>query len=139
MRFLIRKRRSAPAVIIVALIDVLIVLVVFLLVTTTFKQQPALRLTLPESSQNLKAGAADNPPLLISIYPNGQLRLGTDETPVTFNQLSNAIVAHKSQPDARFAVRADTNAPWGQIFKVMDLAGKLQIKLSASARATGKP
>ncbi len=139
MRFLVRKRRTAPAVIIVALIDVLIVLVIFLLVTTTFKQQPALRLSLPESSQNLKAGAADNPPLLISIYPNGMLCVGANETAVTFQQLSNAIVEHKKQPDAKFAVRADTNAPWGQIFKVMDLAGKLQIKLSASARSVGKP
>jgi len=51
MRFLVRKRRTAPAVIIVALIDVLIVLVIFLLVTTTFKQQPAMHLTLPESTQ----------------------------------------------------------------------------------------
>ncbi len=56
MRFLIRKRRTAPAVIIVALIDVLIVLVIFLLVTTTFKQQPSLRLQLPESTQALKSG-----------------------------------------------------------------------------------
>ena len=51
MRFYIRKRRQAPAVIIVALIDILIVLLIFLMVTTTFKQQPALKLALPESSQ----------------------------------------------------------------------------------------
>ena len=139
MRFLVRKRRTAPAVIIVALIDVLIVLVIFLLVTTTFKQQPALKLTLPESTQSLKAGPADNPPLLISINAKGTFYLGTEPMAVTLTTLSNAIVEHKKLPDAKFAVRADTNAPWGQIFKVMDLAGKLQIKLSASAKSVGKP
>ena len=51
MRFFVRKRRQTPTVIIVALIDVLIVLLIFLIVTPTFKQQPSLRLALPESSQ----------------------------------------------------------------------------------------
>jgi biopolymer transport protein ExbD len=49
MQFYPRKRRHPPAVIIVALIDILIVLLIFLMVTTTFKQQPALKLALPES------------------------------------------------------------------------------------------
>ena len=77
MRFFIRKKHAAPAVIIVALIDVLIVLVIFLLVTTSFKQPPALRLSLPESTQALKTGANDNPPLIVSIDAQGLLRLGT--------------------------------------------------------------
>ncbi len=41
--------------------DVLIVLLIFLMVTTTFKQQPSLRLALPESSQAQKEGANENP------------------------------------------------------------------------------
>ena len=71
MRFLVHKRRSAPAVIIVALVDVLIVLLIFLMVTTTFKQQSALKLALPESSQAKKPGANENPPFVISIDNNG--------------------------------------------------------------------
>ena len=66
MRFSVRKRRTAPAVIIVALIDVLVVLLIFLMVTTTFKQQPALRLALPESSQAQKTGASESAPLIVS-------------------------------------------------------------------------
>src|ERR1035437_1912999 len=78
MRFLVRKRRTAPAVIIVALIDVLIVLVIFLLVTTTFKQQPAMHLTLPDSTQALKSGANANPPLVVSIGADGVFRVGAN-------------------------------------------------------------
>ena len=76
MQFYARKRRQPPAVIIVALIDILIVLLIFLMVTTTFKQQPALKLALPESSQAQKTGANEAPPLVISIDPKGNLRLG---------------------------------------------------------------
>ena len=76
MRFFVRKRRTTPAVIIVALIDVLIVLLIFLLVTTTFKQQAALKLQLPESSQAKKAGANENPPFVVSIDSNGSVLCG---------------------------------------------------------------
>jgi biopolymer transport protein ExbD len=65
MNFSIRKRRQTPTVIIVALIDVLIVLLIFLMVTTTFKQQPSLRLALPESTQAQKSGANENNTVLI--------------------------------------------------------------------------
>src|SRR5262249_47724727 len=59
MKFSNRKRRQAPTIIIISLIDILIVLLIFLMVTTTFKQQPALKLVLPESRQ-AKQGTADS-------------------------------------------------------------------------------
>jgi biopolymer transport protein ExbD len=114
MRFFIRKKRAAPAVIIVALIDVLIVLVIFLLVTTTFKQPPALRLTLPESTQALKSGQNENPPLIVSIDAQGLLRLGPDGLPVTPDQLNEHLRSEaEKNPNLKLAVRADKNAPWG--------------------------
>ncbi|MEI8290704.1 MAG: biopolymer transporter ExbD [Verrucomicrobiota bacterium] len=141
MRFLVHKRRTAPAVIIVALIDVLIVLVIFLLVTTTFKQQPALRLTLPESSQALKAGANENPPLVVSIDEKGGLRFGADSLPVTPDQLRTRLLAAvKEKADTKLAMRADKKAPWESIVKVMDLAKEAKIKLlSAFTKDAGKP
>jgi len=87
MRFYVRKRKQAPAVIIVALIDILIVLLIFLMVTTTFKQQPALKLALPESSQAQKTGASETPPMIVSIDPKGTLRFGADARPVTIERL----------------------------------------------------
>ena len=60
MQFTTRKRRQPPTIIIISLIDILIVLLIFLMVTTTFKQQPALKLALPESKQADKPGATDS-------------------------------------------------------------------------------
>jgi biopolymer transport protein ExbD len=141
MRFYVRKRRQAPAVIIVALIDILIVLLIFLMVTTTFKQQPALKLALPESSQAKKAGANESPPLVVSIDPKGMLRLGADARPVTAERLKEELLAQTAKtPDLQLAISADKMAPFGQIVKVMDAAKEAKIKMvNAFTKEAGKP
>jgi biopolymer transport protein ExbD len=126
MKFLIRKRRSAPAVIIVALIDVLIVLVIFLMVTTTFKQVPSLQLTLPASRQALRPGVNDNPPKVVTIASNGDVFL--DQYPYTVDQLQAQLAAIAARnPKVKLAVRADKNAPWGRMVEVMDAAKAARI------------
>jgi biopolymer transport protein ExbD len=138
MRFLVRKRRTTPNVIIVALVDVLIVLLIFLMVTTTFKQQPSLRLALPESTEAKKSGANENPPLIVSIDAQGNLRLGAEALPVTAEQLKSQLLADVGKnPNLQLAVSADKNAPWGQIVKVMDTAKEAKIKtLNAFTKET---
>jgi len=139
MRFLVRKRTHAPAVIIVALIDVLIVLLIFLTVTTTFKQQSALKLTLPESAQAKKSGANENPPLVVSIDTNGIYYV--DQTAKTFEQLQNELVSRAAKnPQLILAINADEKAPWGKVVKIRDAAAAAKIKtLVAYTRETAKP
>jgi biopolymer transport protein ExbD len=139
MRFYVRKRRQAPAVIIVALIDILIVLLIFLLVTTTFKQQPALKLSLPESSQAQKSGANEAPPLVVSIDPKGNLRLGQDAVPVTLDRLKERLQADmKTNSALKLAIGGDKDAPWGQVIKVMDIAKEVGIRESRAYAAEPK-
>src|SRR5580692_1272829 len=126
MHFFVRKRRTAPAVVIVALIDVLIVLVIFLLVTTTFKQVPAMQLTLPNSRQALKPGVTDNPPQIVTISSNSLIYLGVN--PCTLDQLQSQLTAIAAKdPKVKLAVRADKGAPWGRIVAVMDAAKAAKI------------
>ena len=141
MQFHIRKRRQAPAVIIVALIDILIVLLIFLMVTTTFKQQPALKLALPESSQAKKTGANETPPLIVNIDPKGMLHLGADAKPVTMERLKEELLAALAKkPDLQLAISADTAAPFGVIVKIMDAAREAGIKMvNAFTKEPGKP
>jgi biopolymer transport protein ExbD len=131
MRFFVRKRRSAPAVIIVALIDILIVLLIFLMVTTTFKQQSAMKLALPESSQSEKSGPGEDPQVVVSIDPQGNFRLGggPDALPLTAENLKSELVARAAKnPELKLAINADKAAPFGQIVKVMDAAKEAKIK-----------
>jgi biopolymer transport protein ExbD len=141
MRFLVRKRRQTPTVIIVALVDVLIVLLIFLMVTTTFKQQALLHVTLPETSQPLKEGASENPPLIVSIDARGGLRFGPNADAVTFDQLKDRLQAEGAKnPQPKLAISADKSAPWGKMVQVMDAVKAANIKsVSAFAKETAKP
>ena len=137
MQFTVRKRRQAPSVIIISLIDVLIVVLIFLMVTTTSKKQPAVKLVLPESKQS-KAGASENS-LVVTIPNKGPLSLGTD--PVTVEKLQERLIeAVRRNPATSLSIRADTEAPFGQVIKVMDAAKAANIKVvSAFTKSGGEP
>src|SRR6185437_3943988 len=116
MEFAPPRRRNAPSVIIISLIDVLIVVLIFLIVTTTVRQQPAVKLSLPESKQQ-KTGATDNDTLEITIPKEG-FPIYLRKNPVTMDQLQNALTdAAKHNPKVSVYIDADTAAPFGQIIK----------------------
>jgi biopolymer transport protein ExbD len=140
MRFFVRKRKQTPTVIIVALIDVLIVLLIFLIVTTTFKQQPSLRLALPESTQAQKSGANENPPLVVSVDAQGNFRFGSESTPVTVERLRSELASRAgTNTEVKLAISADKVAPFGQIVKIMDVAKEAKVKMvNAFTKEVGK-
>lgn len=136
MQFTSRKRRAAPAVIIISLIDVLIVVLIFLMVTTTFKQQKAVKLALPESKQ-AKAGATDIA-LRVEIDSKGMFFMGGRDYPKTEAQMQEKFLeAVRQNPQASLSIAADSNAPFGQIIKVMDAAKAANIKAVSAFTKTG--
>ena len=139
MRFTVRKRRNPPAVIIVSLIDVLIVVLIFLMVATTFKQQPAVKLALPESKQDPKPGSSDNNLVVTVAKQEPHLYLGT--RPLTLDRLQEELKANAAKnPQVNLSIRGDTDAPWGQIVKVMDAASAAGIKgVKAFIKSPGQP
>jgi len=140
MHFAVSKRRQSPAVIIVALIDVLVVLVIFLVVTTTFKQQPALKLVLPQSTQAKKTGANENPPMIVYIDPKGGLRLGNEAAPVTSERLRTELrQLSAGKTNFTLVLSADEKAPWGQVVRVMDIAKELGIRAVSAFTKTAAP
>lgn len=133
MQFASPRRKNAPSVIIISLIDVLIVVLIFLIVTTTVRQQPAVKLSLPESKQT-KTGATESDALEITIPKQGPIYLRKD--PVTMDQLQNALTdAAKHDPKVSVYINADAEAPFGQIIKVMDVTKAAHI-FSVSAKTT---
>ena len=128
MQFITRKRRSPPAVIIVSLIDVLMVVLIFLMVTTTFRQQPAVKLTLPESSQAKEGVSEKLPPIFVDIVKAAP-HLHFGGLPVTIEKLQEELaVKARANPQVILAIRSDTDAPVGQLVKVMDAAKSAKIK-----------
>jgi biopolymer transport protein ExbD len=127
MRFTSGRRRPAPAIIIVSLIDILIVLLIFLMVTTTFRQQPAVKLTLPESAQARKTGA-DADTLLVTVSKEPpHFYLG--ERAVTLERLETEFRAQAAaNTNLTVAIRPDKEAAVEHFFKVMDAARAARVR-----------
>ncbi len=129
MNFSGHKRRRAPSIIIVSLIDVLLVVLIFLMVTTAFKETPAFKITLPETTQKAPTqGVQDAPPLIITITTNApHFHLG--RTPVTFDLLRTELIQRaKLNPRLVIAVRADDQAAYGNVVRVTEAAQVAQVR-----------
>lgn len=136
MRFLAKKRRQSPTIIIISLIDILIVLLIFMMVTTTFKQQPSLKLALPESKQS-KPGVTETTLIITVAKQEPFLYLGN--LPITSDRLQAELTSRAQRnPQIMMSIRADKEAPFGQIIKVMDAAKAANIK-SVSAVTVNTP
>jgi biopolymer transport protein ExbD len=129
MNFSGHKRRRAPSIIIVSLIDVLLVVLIFLMVTTAFKETPAFKVTLPETTQRApQQGVQDAPPLIITITTNApHFYLG--KSAVTFDRLKAELTQRaKSNPRLIVAVRADNQATYGNVVRVTEAAQNAQVR-----------
>ncbi len=116
MNFYQRKRRM-PAVIIVSLIDIFAILLIFVIVTSTFKRpQPTVTIKLPESTTAAPHPQAANLAEL-SVSPEGTVTLEGAE--VAMEELSGKIKALVAA-DRSLALKADTQAPFGVIVRVLD-------------------
>jgi biopolymer transport protein ExbD len=129
MKFYPRRRRTAPAIIIISLIDVLIVMLVFLLVSTTFKNQPSVKLSLPETSEAPKGGAAKEKPPMVVTVAREDPHYYVGNRPVTAEKLQTELkVAASADPDTHLVIRADGGAEWRLVVKVMEYAKQAPIK-----------
>ena len=119
MQFYTRSRRK-PTISIVSLIDILAILLIFFIVTTTFKRdQPQVKINLPESTTAVEA-PAEAEPLLISIDAEDSVYV--DGEPVTLEILGREISRVVQQSPGRgFALQADQEAGFGIVIRVMDV------------------
>ena len=129
MQFRIHKRRRAPSVIIVSLIDVLLVVLIFLMVTTAFKETPAFRVSLPETTQTPpRPGAAEKPPLIITVTTNAPV-FYVGRTAVTLDRLKKELIDRsRDNPRLVVAIRADDQAAHGNVVKVTEAAQAAHVK-----------
>ena len=118
MIFYSRKKRP-PAIVIVSLIDILAILLIFFIVTTTFKKdQPQVKINLPEST-TAEEIPAEREPLLISVTREGGIVAGERriDLPDLAGFIADAVATDAARP---FALQADEEAPFGTVIGVMD-------------------
>ncbi|MCS1409252.1 MAG: hypothetical protein M2R45_02432 [Verrucomicrobia subdivision 3 bacterium] len=121
MKFSDRKKHRPPAVIIISLIDILIVLLIFLMVTTTFRETPALSLTLPTSNTASSAGETEQRFVVTIAEEAPHLYLG--DQPVAVENLATELSDLAStHANLELSIRPDEDALVGLLVDVIDAA-----------------
>jgi len=117
MRFRVKARRS-PIINIVSLIDILCIVLIFFVVTTVFRrEEPQIKLDLPQSSQAKPAQQAT--PEIISVTEDEKVYVGDKE--VAAADLGDYLKSRKeADATVKFALKASKKAPFEVIVKVMD-------------------
>ena len=117
MKFAVRKRR-APSIIIVSLVDILTILLIFFVVSTTFKKdQPEVKINLPESKTATTA-PAELEHAILTVSENDEIKL--DGKTIAVEDLEGAVRNLSETRKSSLALQADKKASFGIIVKVMD-------------------
>lgn len=127
MRFYTKKKR-APSVIIVSLIDILAILLIFFIVTTTFKKdQPQMKINLPDAKTAEVAPAEKDNPIMLRVKSADEIML--DDQKVTTDTLGPVLQQLRAkEPKRPIAMQADRDAPFGVVVKVLDTLKAAGIK-----------
>jgi biopolymer transport protein ExbD len=115
-----RKPRRSPVLNIIPMIDVLVVLLIFYIATTVFKKtEHNFHITVPKYDK--AAPAPEAPPTTIYVTKDSKIYLGDQlvDPDLLGDMLKQKVAA---DPNFKVALKADTDAPFGAITKVMSAA-----------------
>jgi biopolymer transport protein ExbD len=116
----VRKKRRIAVLNIIPLIDVLVVLLIFYIATTVFKKNEYnFHIQVPKYDH--AAASQDTAPTIISVTKDSQIHLGDTlvDPDLLGDMLKQKIAA---DPNFKVALKADTDAPFGAVTKVMSAA-----------------
>jgi len=115
-----RKPRRSPILNIIPLIDVLVVLLIFYIATTVFKKtEHTFQIVVPKYDK--AAPAPDTAPTIIYVTKDSKIYLGDQLVdPDLLGDLLKTKLA--ADPNFKVALKADTDASFGAITKVMSAA-----------------
>ncbi len=129
-----RKRGSRLIINVTSLIDVMFLLLIFFMVTSTFREQPAIDLTLPRS-----ATAQESPVTPAVLYLTADGRVFLNDEPLAEADLGAALARLQAATgETRIVLRADEAASHGDVVRLIDLvkeSGFTRISLSARRAA----
>jgi biopolymer transport protein ExbD len=121
----VRKRRRQPFINIISLIDILVVLLIFYIATTVFKRsEPKINIVVPPSTQAKSTTEA----VPSTIYVSSDSKIFFDDAPIEADKLGDLLKSKMdANPQFKVAMKADKNAPFAIIVKVMDAANYAHI------------
>ena len=119
-----RRHRINPNFSMASMTDVIFLLLIFFMVTSTVVFPNAIKVNLPQSSQ--QAAAKPLSRVTIDANLNYYVAFGNErEQPTDIDQLVDFLLrTREREPEMFVAIYADESVPYGEVVKILDLANK---------------
>ena len=124
-----RRHRINPNFSMASMTDVIFLLLIFFMVTSTVVFPNAIKVNLPQSSQ--QAAAKPLSRVTIDANLNYYVAFGNErEQPTDIDQLVDFLLrTREREPETFVAIYADESVPYGEVVKILDLANKHNLKM----------
>lgn len=133
-------KRDEPEINLTSLIDVVFLLLIFFMVTTTFERQAALKVDLPEASE--EPSLQESTALELTVSEEGRYFIDKNEVINADPETLREALKHASGGDFQRPVtlRADANARHQAVITAMDILGQLgftNLSIATVSRESG--
>ncbi len=125
-----RRHRVNPNFSMASMTDVIFLLLIFFMVTSTVVFPNAIKVNLPESSQ--QAAAKPLSRVTIDAELNYYVAFGNEKEQAIDNidsLVDFLLKTREREPEMFVAIYADTSVPYGEVVKILDLANKYDLKM----------
>ena len=129
-----RKNKISPQFSMSSMTDIIFLLLIFFMITSTMVSPNAIKVLLPQSSQQTSAKPLAR--VIIDRDRNYYTAFGNeDEMPVLFEELTPYLIDYAArEPEMYVALYADESVPYSEIVKVLNIANENQFKVVLATR-----
>lgn len=129
-----RKNKISPQFSMSSMTDIIFLLLIFFMITSTMVSPNAIKVLLPQSSQQTSAKPLAR--VIIDRDLNYYTAFGNeDEMPVLFEELTPYLIDYaEREPEMYVALYADETVPYSEIVKVLNIANENQFKVVLATR-----
>lgn len=129
-----RRNEVSPQFSMSSMTDIIFLLLIFFMITSTMVSPNAIKVLLPQSSQQTSAKPLTR--VIIDRDLNYYTAFGNeDEMPILFEELTDFLIdCSQKEPDMYVALYADESVPYKEIVKVLNIANENQFKVVLATR-----
>jgi len=129
-----RRNEVSPQFSMSSMTDIIFLLLIFFMITSTMVSPNAIKVLLPQSSQQTSAKPLTR--VIIDRDLNYYTAFGgDDEMPIFFDELTDFLIdCSQKEPEMYVALYADESVPYKEIVKVLNIANENQFKVVLATR-----
>ena len=129
-----RRNKVSPQFSMSSMTDIIFLLLIFFMITSTMVSPNAIKVLLPQSSQQTSAKPLTR--VIIDRDLNYYAGFGNDnEMPILLEELTDFLIeCSQKEPEMYVALYADESVPYKEIVKVLNIANENQFKVVLATR-----